>query len=629
MRLSFVIAGALAITLAGQAAAQTPLSNPTVRTVLDVGSQWVNGIAVPASDRFIAYVQDSTITVHNRGTGRKYAIRAVVAQNDNSAIAVSRSGNLLTFARSDDANGGPFVWTQALDSLTGEPRGTPRRISVVKSRESAPSSDGRLVAFIADDGNHNAVTGGTRLIVVPATGGTERVLDSAPNGLGQPRWSADGEWIYYEKRPRVMRVSSRGGAPVELAETGRFIDVSPDGKHLAFYSGPTIWNQGDHTLNVARVDGTIIARLTADVWWNRPFTWSASGQSLLAVNAFKPARMRSLPVAGGTASNLPFIEPGRQFTDMTRMLYSPDGKRLALLEYRGDEMRGVVYHVASRTKREFIIPSVTDHWDWSPDGRYLSYLTSSFDSTAFQDKQVHLLDVTTGVTRRLGRLGNQVRYKWTANSQAILFVRIVPGSAPATERPGQVVRLGLDGREEVLREVSRGPNGGTFFRILSDTLLVRGHLTDGIDAISIKTGATKRVFTGPIFGNGTTAEVLPSPDGQWIAFAVPAPAPQRQMVVVALDGSRQRRIGTPSCGMIPLTWLPGGREIFADTWDCDRDQQSRSLIPLDGAPSRVLKVGGFEEAVLAPDGKSITYSELAAYVTKITEIDFSTILRGR
>lgn len=123
MQRSLIIATALGI--ATSLSAQPAISRAIIRPVLPTGSQWVSGIAVPASGRFMIYGQDSTIEIVNSATKRSYTIRIAVTPNDDSNVGVSRSGNLLTFVRPDDGGKGPFVWAQTLDSLTGEPRGVP------------------------------------------------------------------------------------------------------------------------------------------------------------------------------------------------------------------------------------------------------------------------------------------------------------------------------------------------------------------------------------------------------------------------------------------------------------------------------------------------------------------------
>jgi dipeptidyl aminopeptidase/acylaminoacyl peptidase len=158
-----------------------------------------------------------------------------------------------------------FVWTLPIDPEAGRQTGPARRISVRSGRMPAFSPDGRWIAFSALPATDTA---GVRIVVVPVTGGAERVVLRAQGYVRNLEWSRDGRWIYFQhgtgaaggRRRTVSRVPSEGGGEQVLQAAIDFHGLSPDGRFIAY----TIdGNPTGTTLGFATADGLELVRYRA------------------------------------------------------------------------------------------------------------------------------------------------------------------------------------------------------------------------------------------------------------------------------------------------------------------------------------------------------------------------------
>lgn len=117
--------------------------------------------------------------------------------------------------------------------IDAKPGAQARQLTTFKGRDSQPdfdarpawSPDGKLIAY-AQGGPDNLLDYAVRhLAVIPAAGGNPTLLTTAlDRNVGEPRWSADGTYVYFtvedERADRMARVPSKGGA-VEDVLSGR------------------------------------------------------------------------------------------------------------------------------------------------------------------------------------------------------------------------------------------------------------------------------------------------------------------------------------------------------------------------------------------------------------------------
>ncbi|NDD62871.1 MAG: hypothetical protein EBZ36_02660 [Acidobacteria bacterium] len=201
----------------------------------------------------------------------------------------------------------------------------------------ALSGDGRMVAFIwAGDQMDNDD------IYVKQTVASEAIrVTTHPGSDRKPTWSPDGHYLAFLRAARqvgepyhLLIIPALGGAEREVARVDDGLDWSPDGQYLAVtgLSGP---------------DGGM-------------------GIHLIGVDGGQRRRITELAAKGGLYDAAP--------------RFSPDGRSLAFLRYKGDLLceifiadltSGKIRQVSDNQK---MIKSETLHW--SPDGQRLCFISN-------------------------------------------------------------------------------------------------------------------------------------------------------------------------------------------------------------------------------------------------------------
>src|SRR5437667_1143026 len=115
---------------------------------------------------------------------------------------------------------------------------TQRQITFsARANEPALSPDGRTLAYVSE---------GRALVLEPLGGGESVILVRSPAWIAGPRWSPDGQWLYFTmlrdaaQSAAIYRIQSRGGAPVKVVDGSGPIDLSPDGRALARTAGDSV-----------------------------------------------------------------------------------------------------------------------------------------------------------------------------------------------------------------------------------------------------------------------------------------------------------------------------------------------------------------------------------------------------
>ena len=210
-------------------------------------------------------------------------------KNNNNDHALSFDGRLLGLSSGGDRRGGSVVYT--VPATGGTPRLiTPRGPSYLHGW----SPDGRSLVFTGQRG------GDFDIYRVPAAGGREVRLTSAPGLDDGPEYTPDGKYIYFNSvRTGTMQIwrMRADGTDQQPVTTGEFNDwfphVSPDGKWLVFVSFlKDEVAAGDH-----------------------PF--------------YKHVYLRLMPVGGGPARIIAYVYGGQG--TMNTPSWSPDSKRVAFI----------------------------------------------------------------------------------------------------------------------------------------------------------------------------------------------------------------------------------------------------------------------------------------------------------
>jgi dipeptidyl aminopeptidase/acylaminoacyl peptidase len=248
---------------------------------------------------------------------------------------------------------------------------------------------------------------------------------------------------------------------------------------------------------------------------------------------------------------------------------------------------------------------------WSPDGRYLSFLSSR---QAGKGSQLWLLDRRGGEAQRVSDLKTGIEeYEWSPDSKRIALVmsEVRPDADSANKKPKPIV-------------------------------LDRYHFKNDADGYLDSTRSHLFLFdvdtrTSTLLTPGLYDESGPvwSPDGKWIAFEskrVPGDLDHSNnsdvFVIEARVGASARQLTTyPGPDGGPLAWSPDGSLIAYLRGSLPKfsayNQDQLAVVPVAGGQPRML-TEALDRPVSSPhfgaDGKSITFlvtDDRARYLARI------------
>ncbi len=203
-----------------------------------------------------------------------------------------------------------------------------------EARSPALSADGKMIAYIASDGD------AVNLYVRRVAGGERIRLTDDAAFKDDPSFSPDGDRIAFARRrpaparPEICVIPTLGGRAIPVIADGRTPVWSPDGNHLAFIQ---VRRGEPEALAVAAVDGSEMRiLLKADAvnpFFNR-LVWSPDG-SLVAFSRSGGGVAQEIwlmPSAGGQARRLWQDPPGVVSADP---VFTPDGRGIVHTSSRG------------------------------------------------------------------------------------------------------------------------------------------------------------------------------------------------------------------------------------------------------------------------------------------------------
>ena len=239
--------------------------------------------------RALIYAQEGRLYRFDLASRAATAINTGIATHNNNDHVLSFDGRMLGISNhAPEDSGASIAYTLP---VTG---GMPKRITAKgPSYLHGWSPDGKWLVYTGQrDGEFDVYK-------IPAHGGTEIRLTSAPGLDDGAEYSPDGKHIYFNSvrsgRMQLWRMRPDGSAQEQISSDGFnnwFPHVSPDGKWIAYISFPPDVPAGDH-----------------------PF--------------YKHVMLRLMPVGGGPSRVIAYLYGGQGTINVPS--WSPDGKRLAFV----------------------------------------------------------------------------------------------------------------------------------------------------------------------------------------------------------------------------------------------------------------------------------------------------------
>jgi serine/threonine protein kinase/Tol biopolymer transport system component len=242
---------------------ETSLSRPNYAEKLPFGHD-ASDVAVSPMGHRLAYVQgvkNVNIWRLDLSGSPPQARKLIVSSRQQIAPNISPDGSKIAFQ--SNRSGGSEVWVCNADGsnavqltsygilATGTPRWSP---------------DGKLIAF------DSRVGGEANIYTVDPNGGVAHKLSIDIHGNNMPSWSHDGRWIYFvngedARESAIWKVSSAGGHAIRIAETEATYPLeSPDGQYVYFARNRRLLRVRTDGSDPQEVPGMPNLRVTPDTW---------------------------------------------------------------------------------------------------------------------------------------------------------------------------------------------------------------------------------------------------------------------------------------------------------------------------------------------------------------------------
>jgi len=313
--------------------------------------------------------------------------------------------------------------------------GDPIRISLPRSSWNVIAGwtpDNELGVFMRTE-EHRAV------YTVPASGG--RAVQTTPDGYAwYPRWSIDGDYIYFRSFSESAGASisyarATGGEPVGLeVQSNRPLvsrvpggggNISPDGEWMVVSAGQLPYGPEEGVdVWMIPLGGGHPERLTSDPSMEGYPTWSPDGQWIAFTDGFEPNEeggvhaIYLIPAAGGQ------IRPVTSDADSVgggAITFAPDGERIAF--FSGNAIKTIPI---GGERSDVLVRDVRSGWQsqlaYSPDGSKIAHsVGGEIWITSLDDGESQ--ELRTGLPED-ARLGD---FDWSPDGSQIAFVASMGG----------------------------------------------------------------------------------------------------------------------------------------------------------------------------------------------------------
>jgi len=195
--------------------------------------------------------------------------------------------------------------------------------------------------------------------------------------------------------------------------------------------------------------------------------------------------------------------------DATMPRYSPDGARLLVSARTGEVTTDDVLLIERGRLRQLTREPRDDlHATWSPDGRWIVFLTARWSPEGADDYDLAILDPETGSVRQLTRTRDwDLGMSWSPDGSRIAF-----GRHFRELRPGQLCVIPFDGLEERCTELPGLDVSGPIGWLDPGTVVVAAERMEDkvVAAYDLESGRVTPLLQGNV------QQALLSPDGNWL-----------------------------------------------------------------------------------------------------------------
>jgi len=243
--------------------------------------------------------------------------------------------------------------------------------------------------------------GGVQIMSIGIDGSNPVQITHESDEATQPRWSPDGSKLAYLFGPRLQGkikiCDPDGGNAHLLLEDGegpqRSPCWSPDGKQIAFAMQAAATN--NYHIFVANADGTNLKNLTSGLRYAACPAWSGDG-SKIACSSMRPSGRLGLFLMNSDGTGLVDLAD-RDMDGWVYPCWSQEGKQIAYGFAEGNEKCQLRQINIDGTGDAPLVegPESYTFAAWSPDGRYLAYVSGPVSDAA----DLSIYDVLTGERR--------------------------------------------------------------------------------------------------------------------------------------------------------------------------------------------------------------------------------------
>ncbi len=313
------------------------------------------------------------------------------------------------------------------------------------------TADGSRIYFVSDR------TGPQNIWMMQRGGQPRQVTNFTDGRVLWPNLSYDGQEIVFERnfriwkmkadgRPAELPITLRGAATspsaerVNLSSQIREMALSPDAKKVAIVArGEVFAASSKEAGDAVRITNTPAAE--SFVAWSpdsRKLVYSSERDGAMSIFQYDFAAGAETRLTQGQN-----MDVGAAF--------APDGKSLAFVRNSRSLM---IFDVEKKTERELCkiyadpAPLGGDSFKWSPDGKWIAFLTVSPQSRSYTN--VHVIPSAGGTARQISFLSNSNAGSlvWAPDGSYILY-----SSSQRTE-DGVIARIDLKLRTPKFREDS-------------------------------------------------------------------------------------------------------------------------------------------------------------------------------